>query len=132
MLTPGNADPRGADETTPAQTPAVQGRGDTGQDPQPASRVMVVCPSCKATVGVKRKYAGKKVRCKQCDHELMVPAGLDSPGTPAEGASSTSTSHSPQVESTATKYGSTDEKSLLSQVGQLLARHDELASAYDQ
>ncbi|MGO9601141.1 MAG: MJ0042-type zinc finger domain-containing protein, partial [Isosphaeraceae bacterium] len=37
-----------------------------------AERMMMHCPSCSATLSIRRAYAGSEVECKKCRHQFLV------------------------------------------------------------
>jgi chromosome segregation ATPase len=51
--------------------------------PEP-ERVLVVCHHCHASLSVKRIRIGQVIRCKQCDHELLVNPPVEDGPTPRE------------------------------------------------
>ncbi|MFI5457992.1 MAG: hypothetical protein ACHRXM_21335 [Isosphaerales bacterium] len=46
--------------------------GPSIQPAPPTDRIAVKCPSCQATLSVRRVYIGNQVRCKQCDETFLV------------------------------------------------------------
>ena len=52
--------------------------GPSSAPPDQVDRIQAVCPSCKATLHVRRAYVGNQVRCKYCDQvfRVLVPAEL--------------------------------------------------------
>lgn len=54
---------------------AASGEVDAVRPLPPASkeeRVVVNCPSCQATLSIRRAYIGRQVRCKQCDEIFLA------------------------------------------------------------
>ena len=134
MMTSGKDNPVDQANATASQARVEPPADHSSQGFPPSPRVVVVCPSCKATLSVKRVYIGSAVRCKQCDHAFSVPIASDRPAQHAEGdTTSGSVSHSQPVnaEAESRQTGGSD-KVLLSQLGKVLARNKELRSAYDQ
>ena len=43
-------------------------------------RMSVVCPSCSASLRVRSIYAGRYVRCGQCEEKFVVPSVVQAPG----------------------------------------------------
>src|SRR5208283_2087470 len=44
-----------------------------------ADRVSVVCPSCSASLSVRSIYAGRYVRCGQCEKKFLIPSVVQGP-----------------------------------------------------
>jgi chromosome segregation ATPase len=95
MITPGKDNPVDQASAMVSRAPAQHGGDCSSVASSPSPRIVVVCPSCRATLSVRRVYVGNPVRCKQCDHQFTVPAALDSQAQQAAAsACSASASHS--------------------------------------
>jgi chromosome segregation ATPase len=44
----------------------------SNQQAIPTERIVVVCPSCQATLSVRRVYLGHQILCKQCNHTFPL------------------------------------------------------------
>jgi predicted Zn finger-like uncharacterized protein len=76
----------GVDQTN---EPIPKGSGEQSSAPSVppsdrADKIVVVCPSCQATLRVRRVYIGNPVRCKQCEHVFTVAPPLELDLRPAE------------------------------------------------
>ena len=60
--------------------------GSSIQPPPPIDRINAQCPSCQATLSVRRIYIGNQVRCKQCGGTFLVREPASSAGTGAASA----------------------------------------------
>jgi len=98
----------------------------SNQQAIPTERIVVVCPSCQATLSVRRVYLGHQVLCKQCNHTFPL---LDSaaPQTGSDfndhnGAISKPSFNQPDING-----GS---RAMVSEHDQLRTEHDRHAAAH--
>jgi chromosome segregation ATPase len=56
------------DELSPGEHVAIPLFQTSGN----SERIAVVCENCKVSLSVKRSRVGQVIRCKQCDHEILV------------------------------------------------------------
>ncbi len=108
--------------------------GTCTQTTVPADRILVTCPHCGTILSVRRVYIGDGVRCKQCSQRFLVPAapGAQPVGVydcPA-GVASTE-SHKSDVDPMSHRPDSV-RGSLMKQLAQFIASHDELRANHDR
>jgi predicted Zn finger-like uncharacterized protein len=113
-------------------SPSIQQAGQ-------AERIVVVCPSCHATLRVRRAYLGRQVLCKQCNHTFLVrdPANSqpESAVSDHHGGTSKTSLHQPDIESgslaTESEYDRlrTEHDRLLAEHQRLLTEHRQLQEA---
>jgi len=108
--------------------------GPSIQAAQPEDRIALTCPSCQATLSVRRIYVGNQVRCKQCGNTFLVsapaqpqpePAGTAPPGISAMSSPPGDIKH--EIPGTETAH-----ESLRIQHDQLLADREQLQAAHNQ
>jgi chromosome segregation ATPase len=130
MITPGKDNPVEQANAMISRAPVQQGGDCSSVASAPSSRVVVVCPSCRATLSVRRAYVGNPVRCKQCDHQFTVPAALDSQAQQAAASASlASASHSQTEEIEQLK---SELLGVRHERGQLQAERNELLATRDE
>jgi predicted Zn finger-like uncharacterized protein len=91
-------------------------------------RIVVVCPSCQATLRVRRVYVGRQVLCKQCNHTFTVSDRAKSQpelDVSDHGGTSKTSPHQPNIESGSSATQSEYDR-LLTEHEQLLAAHTQL------
>jgi chromosome segregation ATPase len=113
--------------------------GDSSQASPAVSRVVTVCPICKATLSVRSIYLGNPIRCKQCSQVFTVPAALETPARPAGDAASggaafeRTAGSAPQDDvKPGSQRASIGAQSVREQLAGLVAQQNSLRSAYDQ
>ena len=97
-------------------------------------RIFVTCPHCAAILSIRRSYIGDSVRCKKCSQRLFVPAMQGDPAIAVYDGSARDTStepHRSDVDETRRRPDSMH-ASLLTQLAQFIASHDELRSDHDR
>jgi chromosome segregation ATPase/ribosomal protein L37AE/L43A len=91
-----------------------------------AERIVVDCPSCQATLSVRRIYLGRQILCKQCNHAFRAPARATpqakSAVTDNHGGTSKTSLQQPDIEG-----GS---RVTVSEYDQLRTEHDRQAAAH--
>jgi len=106
----------------------------SSQDSPAVPRVVVTCPTCKATLKVRRVYIGNAVQCKQCGQIFTVPADVDTQPMPAVNHTARDLpSRSPQANLDArSQQSGSSHNVLLDQVAQFIASSNDLRSAHDR
>jgi chromosome segregation ATPase len=122
----------------PVEEPISPSSGEqsTGPSIQPstrADRIVAVCPSCQATLSIRRVYLGNQVRCKQCEHIFQLRENEELQAKPAEpapqGISSPAVEH---VETERAGRAKKEHERLLGEHAQLLTAHGQLQSTLDR
>lgn len=62
----------------PAPVPTTRGPAAVAA-PDGKEDIAIVCPDCNRKITVERRYAGQKIRCKQCKRILEVPPSVAAP-----------------------------------------------------
>jgi len=100
----------------------------------PSDRVAVSCPSCQATLSVRRVYIGNQVRCKQCGNTFLV-RDPDQP-QPESGVSAPDSfmaTRSPQGDIERESHGTAAEREPVpTHDDQLPAKYERLQTAHDE
>jgi len=98
------------------------------------TRVIVVCPTCQATLSVRRVYVGSAVKCKQCGQIFTVPADAeDDPLSTVDRSAGAHFGRSPQGDGDALlQRAETPDKTLLRQLEQVIAASNDLRAAHDR
>ena len=87
-------------------------------------RVIVVCPSCRATLRVRQIYIGNPVQCKHCSEIFTVRGAEDRQSVAIGGSVPNAAGKSVRAAAAGA--------AILDQLADFLARHHELQSAHDQ
>ncbi len=108
--------------------------GESSQASLAVSRVVAVCPICKAALSVRRVYLGTPVRCKQCGQVFTVPADVVAPPEPARGGTAAhAPGQAPQDEvKPGSKRAGIGAQTILDQLAKLVAQQETLRLEYDQ
>jgi hypothetical protein len=100
----------------------------------PTDRILVTCPYCATILSVRRVYIGDGVRCKQCTQKFLVPAVQgDRPIAIYDCSARDASTESHRSEVVQNRHRPDSEHaSLMTQLAQFIASHDQLRSDHDR